>query len=179
MISNEDQNQEQWYRENVLPHEPMIRRWLTSRYGSLCDVDDVMQESLFRVFQAHRRNELKSPKAFLFAVARNVAVEQIRRSKVGTTELRGEWDEIDFLDQANGIEETAARNNELEILTEAIQALPDRCRRIFTLAKVYGMSYKAIGEKLAISTNTVSAQITIGMEKVTAFLEKKEDLNRI
>jgi RNA polymerase sigma factor (sigma-70 family) len=70
------------------------------------------------------------------------------------------------------VAETVARNQELELLTEAIQALPDRCRQVFTLRKVYGLSQPDIAGKLGISTHTVSAQLTIGVRKCTEFMAR-------
>jgi len=176
MALNEEQRE--WFEKKLKAYEPMIRNWLQSRYGAALDIDDVIQESFLRVFEARERGEVSSPKAFFFAVARNAAVDQMRKSKLATTETRGEWDELEFLDESEGIAETVARNQELELLTEAIQALPERCRRIFTLCKVYGMSYKQIAEEMGISAHTVSAQITIGVSKVTAYLNERDAFGR-
>ena len=74
------------------------------------------------------------------------------------------------LDEGGGIPETIAHNQELELLTEAIQSLPDRCRQIFTLRKVYGMSQPEIARQLGLSENTVSAQLTLGVKKCMAFM---------
>jgi DNA-directed RNA polymerase specialized sigma24 family protein len=48
----------------------------------------------------------------------------------------------------------------LTLLTEAIQSLPARCRQIFTLRKVYGLSQAEIATRLGVSENTISAQLT-------------------
>ena len=48
----------------------------------------------------------------------------------------------------------------LTLLTEAIQSLPARCRQIFTLRKVYGLSQAEIATQLGVSENTISAQLT-------------------
>ena len=51
-----------------------------------------------------------------------------------------------------------ARN--LTLLTEAIRSLPARCRQIFTLRKVYGLTQSEIAAQLGLSENTISAQLT-------------------
>jgi RNA polymerase sigma-70 factor (ECF subfamily) len=43
---------------------------------------------------------------------------------------------------------------------------------VFTLRKVYGMSQPDIARKLGISEHTVSAQLTIGVQKCTQFMAK-------
>lgn len=162
--------QAHWYAENIEPHEPLIRHWLTSRYGPQCDVDDVLQDALLRIFKAREKAELKYPKAFFFAVARNIAVDSLRKSKVAVTSSIMDEEALEILDEGESVDEIAARNHELEILTQAIQTLPERCRRVFTLSKVYGMTYNDIARDMGISFNTVSAQIAIGLSKCTRYM---------
>lgn len=164
--------QAQWYAAHIEPHEAQIRHWLKSRYGSQCDVDDVVQEALLKIFKAREKAELKSPKAFFFAVARNVAVDSLRKAKVAVTDSLIDEEMLEIVDEGESVDEVAARNHELEILTQAIQALPERCRRVFTLSKVYGMTYNDIAKDMGISFNTVSAQIAIGLSKCTKYMRR-------
>ncbi|MDB6092474.1 MAG: polymerase subunit sigma-24 [Verrucomicrobia bacterium] len=160
---------------HLLPHEPMLRAWLQSRFPTEMDFDDILQESYLRVLQARDRAEMASPKAFLFAIARNLAVDRLRHRKVTQVESFADTDVLAVLDDGEGIPETLARNQELEFLTAAIQALPDRCRQIFTLRKVYGMSQADIARKLRVSESTVSAQLTIGLHKCTDFMRRRRE----
>jgi RNA polymerase sigma-70 factor (ECF subfamily) len=159
-----------WFEEHVRPHEPMLRAWLRSRFSSEVDVDDVVQETYLRLLRARERSEVVSPKAFLFAVARNLATDRFRHRLVAQTEPLVESEALAVLDEREGTPEIIAHNEELELLTEAIQALPDRCRQIFTLRKVYGLSQPEIARQLGVSENTVSAQLTIGVKKCMAFM---------
>lgn len=178
---DEGEEKKRWFLENLQPHEDMLRSWLNSRFGATCDVDDVIQESYFRVFRARTAGAIKSPKAFLFAAARNLALDKVRHSSVSRTLYVEQNELLEFPDCGIGVPEIVARNQELEILTKAIQSMPNRCRQIFTLRKVYGMSQKRIAEKLCISRNTVSAQLTIGLRRFAQFMEAyctKEDRNK-
>jgi RNA polymerase sigma-70 factor (ECF subfamily) len=129
-----------------------------------------VQESYARLLRARERGEVGSPKAFLFAVARNLALDRLRHRQVIPFEPLVETEMSSVLEEGDGIPETIARNQELELLTEAIQSLPDRCRQIFTLRKVYGLSQAEIAERLGLSENTVSAQLTIGVKKCMEFM---------
>jgi RNA polymerase sigma-70 factor (ECF subfamily) len=151
----------------------MLRAWLASRFPSLPEIDDIMQDAYAQVLAAHRRGaDLQSPKAFLFATARNRAIDLLRVHTRNRTEALAENDALDVLDEADGIPETVARNQELELLTQAIQSLPERCRQVLTLRRLYGLSQKEIAARLGISENTVEHQVTIGVRKCTEFLAR-------
>lgn len=49
-------------------------------------------------------------------------------------------------------------------LREAIQQLPARCRLVFTMHRIDGLSHKEIAEELGISTKTIENQITKAMK---------------
>ncbi len=160
----------QWFSQQVQPHEPMLRAWLRSHFASEDDIDDVVQETYARLLGARERGAVGSPKAFLFAVARNLAIDRLRHRQVIPFEPLVEMEALSVLEEGEGIPEVVARNQELELLTEAIQSLPDRCRQIFTLRKVYGLSQAEIATRLGLSENTISAQLTIGVKKCMEFM---------
>jgi RNA polymerase sigma factor (sigma-70 family) len=164
-------DQASWYTENLAPHEPMIRGWLRSRYRNEFEVDDIVQEALLRVLKENRKKLIKAPKAFFYAVARNLAIDRVRRNKLTACSSMWDAEALEVLDDSEQIAETVARNHERELLTKAIQKLPERCRQVFTLAKVYGMSHKEIGKDLGISNHTVAAHVATGLAKCMEFVK--------
>jgi len=161
--------QSRWFAENLQPHEDMLRAWLKSRFSEL-DLDDIIQEAYFRVFRAHEKKAVKAPKAFLFATARNIALNAVRASTVRGERDAARFEDLEILDEEEDIQETVARNQELETLTVAIQSLPKKCRQIFTLCKVYGMPPKEISKELGISLPTVYTQLAIGVDKCSDYV---------
>jgi RNA polymerase sigma-70 factor (ECF subfamily) len=156
----------------------MLRAWLARGFGSRLAIDDVVQEAFLRVIRARASGELQSPKAFLFAIARNLALDQLRRHAVARTDSLVEADFSNVLDDHASIPDHVARNQELALLTEAIQSLPERCRQVMTLRIVYSLSQRVIGEKLGISDRTVAAQLAIGTKKCTEFILRRIDERR-
>ncbi len=167
-----------WFSEQVLPHEAMLRAWLRSRFPASCDLDDIVQEAYARVMQARTTREIASPKAFLFATARNLVLGQLRHQNVtGDRDALTENAAEGVLDEATDVPEAVARAQELELLTQAIQSLPSRCRQVVTLRKIYNMSQKEVAAQLGISEHTVEAQGTIGLRKLGEFFERVERRN--
>ena len=62
---------------------------------------------------------------------------------------------------------------DLQLLILAIQSLPSKCRRVFTLRKIYGLSQREVANNLGISEHTVEAQCSNGIRKCTEFFQKQ------
>ena len=169
-MTDPESNDTVWFAEHVLPHEPMLRAWLRSRFPGLGDLDDIVQEAYARLLRARRNGTMENPKAYLFAVARNLATDHFRRNRGQDMNSLTEIDRGDVLDESEGIPEALVHHHDLQLLTEAIQTLPDRCRQVLTLRKIYGLSQKEIAAQLGIAEHTVEAQVTIGIRKCTEFL---------
>lgn len=164
--------QARWFSEEVQRHEPMLRAWLRSRFPGGGEVDDIVQEAYLRVLQSWAKCEIRFPKAFLFATARNLALGRMRHDRVSNEVSLAEIHELDILDDSAGVSEMVGHAEELELLTAAIQSLPTCCRRIITLRKIYGLSQKEIAAQLGIAEHTVEAQGTIGLRKIANYFER-------
>ena len=162
-----------WFAEEVQAHEPMLRGWIHHRFPLISDVDDLIQESYARLLRAHATGRVANPRNFLFATARNVALDFFRRQKILTFESIEENASLSFLEETTGVAETVSRNQELELLREAMQALPTRCRQVFTMRKLYGLPHREIAAQLGISERTVEAQIDKAMRRCAAFLRSR------
>lgn len=60
---------------------------------------------------------------------------------------------------------SGAGTRELELLTQAIQALPEACRQVLTLRKIYGLSQREIAARLGLTETAVEAQVAEGLRR--------------
>lgn len=67
-----------------------------------------------------------------------------------------------------------SQHEELELLTQAIQSLPARCRQIMTLRTAYGFTPDQIAEKLSVSTSTVEKETAKGIRACAAFFASRD-----
>ena len=167
-----------WFEQNVQPHVPMLRAWLLSQYPHERDIEDVVQEAIMRVLRARANGEVRAPKAFLFATARNLVVGGVRKSiRQGQFSL-ADLDELALTEDSEAASSAVARAEDLEFMGHAIQSLPTRCRQVITLRKIYGLSQEQIAQELGISVSTVESQVVIGMRKLEAYFAELETSNR-
>lgn len=171
-VPSETPDSSRWFAEAVQPHAGELRAWLRGKFPALSDPDNLVQESLTRIWSAHEAGPVSSPKALLFTTARNLALDELRRRRIVAFEPVAEIADLPVLEDVPTAAETAAHNQELEILTKAIQSLPDRCRQVLTLRKIYGLSQKEIAAALGIAEHTVEAQVATGMRKCAVFLAR-------
>lgn len=163
-----------WFAEHVQPHESALKSWLRARFPWLLEVDDIAQDAFLRLWRMKSggaARTVRSSKAALFTIARNAAVDAARRRQVVQFESVAEFDDLSVLDHADVVE-TVSMRQELELLADALRDLPERCRQVITLTKIYGYTEREVAERLGISEHTVRTQVVRGMVKCADYLRR-------
>ena len=171
--STADAGAARWFTEQVQPHEFSLRAYLRTRFPQLRDLDDLVQEAFARVVRKRMSGPVTSPKSLLFTTARNAAFDIFRRQRIVHIEGIADLESLHVLEETPDAAESASHAQEIQLVADAIRALPTRCRQVFTLRKIYGLSYREIAEQLNISENTVNAQITMGVERCRQYLVER------
>ncbi len=162
-----------WFTEEVQPHEPALRAYLQARFPTLEEHDDIVQETYTRLLRAQANGGVRYPKAFLFTAARNVAFDLFRRRGAKPTEAVTDLVELTVLEDIPGVGEQMDQSYELEVLADAVRALPDRCRQVIMLRYLDGLAYKEIAVQLGISAETVKVHMAKGMRRCAAFFAER------
>ena len=169
----------QWFADELQPHDGKLRAYLRRTYPSARDIDDVVQESYFRVWRRHTIKPIASAKHFLFRVACRLALDRIRRERVSPIAPGTDLATISAMDDQAGAAELACSKEEIALLMEAIDLLPPRCREIMILRKLDGVSQKEIARQLGLSVQTVQVQIGRGTRRCEQFLRARGALPAI
>jgi RNA polymerase sigma-70 factor (ECF subfamily) len=162
-----------WFAEEVQPHEQMLRAYLHKEFPRLADVDDVAQESHLRLLKARKTGVIASAKAYLFGIARNVALGGFRKRRIFSDVSVNELSGLSLLDSTGDVAETVSTNQESALATEAIDRLPARCREIVILRTLHGLPHREIADKLGLSEQTVRVQVARGMKKCAEYLRSR------
>jgi RNA polymerase sigma factor (sigma-70 family) len=159
-----------WFKEEIRPHERELRAYLRGRFPSLPDLDDLVQETYARLLRARKSGKSTLTRAYLFVIARNVGLDQIRRNKAVLFDPLGDLAGLSVVEERPDAAEAVSHEQELAFLADAMLALPPRCREILTLRRIEGLSHRAIAEKLGIAEGTVNAQLAIGLMRCRQYL---------
>jgi RNA polymerase sigma-70 factor (ECF subfamily) len=157
-------------------HQQALRSWLRARFPWLGEVDDIVQEAVFRLWRRQcneHSTPIKSSKAVLFSIARNAVIDLARHRAVAKTDCVAEMERLPVLDEGADVIQIVAAREELEFLAAVLRDLPARCRQVVTLTKIYGLSEREVAERLSISENTVRTHVVRGMERCTDYLRAR------
>lgn len=130
--------------------------------------DDVLQELFTKLWE--KREELRiqtSLKSYLYKAAWNYALNHVKRHNRETARSVT-IDESTPLAEAQASPQVQERAERVKM---AIDALPERCREVFLMAKVEGYAYKEIAAKLDISVKTVENQMGKALKIIREFAE--------
>ncbi len=177
-VNTERTEQARWFEREVHPHESALRSWLRRLFPSVSDVDDIIQETYVRLIRARSEGRVSHAKAYVFTTARNFAFDLFRRKRVVSIEGVADLDRLPVLDDGVDVAESVSRQQELEMLAEAVRLLPERCRHVLTLRLLYGLSHKEIAGQLGISEHTVKAQLAKGMRRCAEYFDEFGDAPR-
>lgn len=138
-----------WYGPLVGTAERMLR--------DRAIAEELVQDVMLELWR--RRETLApdgSPQAYLFQATRNRVLNHLRHLKV---EQRSEPEVRSEASSAPNAGEAVAEEELDAAVHRAVQSLPDRCREVFELSRVHGLTYSEIARQLGISVKTVEAQM--------------------
>ena len=159
-----------------IEHESFLRRFLTRFLSRPQDIEDVVQDAYLKARCAEEKQVINSPKAFLFRIARNEALKELRKKSRRITDYIEDLSNRELASEAASVEEQVAASERMAVFCQAAASLPTQCRRAFLLRKVYGFSHKEIAERLGISMSTVEKHMAKGLQRSSAFMRDKGQL---
>ena len=135
-------------------HEREIFAYVLRLTGSRADADDLYQETFLAAFRAWPPPRAGNERAWLYKIATNKAIDQVRRSRrlVPLADLRLAAPERDGVT--------------LSDLATAVRTLPTGQRAAFVLRKVEGRSYAEVANTLGCSEVAARSRVAEAMKKV-------------
>ncbi len=158
-----------------LENEAAIARYIARFRPASDDVSDLTQETFLRGFAAEMKGEIREPKAFLFKIAKNLALLDIKKNKRSPTDFIEDSGSSELLVDEGQLTADVMLDGrkKLTLLAKAVANLPPQCRRAFLLRRVDGLKYKQIANRMGISVSADEKHIAVGMVTCHAYLREQ------
>lgn len=119
--------------------------------------NDIVQETFLRLWEKAPRLHINtSLKAYLFRSVRNRCLDYLRHIQV-QDKYKQQLIEAQIYSRATEVDIDRETDRKIN---EAIQSLPDQCKKILQLSFFEGKKYDEIARQLDISINTVKTQVS-------------------
>jgi RNA polymerase sigma factor (sigma-70 family) len=149
-------------------HGEGLERFLRRQGLSPDEAADIAQEAFCRLQQVSEVDSIEFPKAFLFRVAANLALDAAKHRKhvlgngvVDASRLEGELGT-----EVPGPFRILKGRQELDIARAALEELSPKCRKAFAMHRFESATYAQIAESLDISISMVEKYISQALAHV-------------
>ncbi|HEV2561202.1 MAG TPA: sigma-70 family RNA polymerase sigma factor [Rhizomicrobium sp.] len=161
---------EAWFVREVLPLEAALTHFLRHSWRNQSDIADLRQDVYAQVCEAAKKRTPDPVKPFVFAVARNLVINRVRRERVIPIEAVADPDALGVAMDMPGPDRNVIARDELLRLRAAIDRLPPRCREAVIMARLEGLTGRAIAARMGVSESAVSHHVENGMRAIADML---------
>ena len=142
----------------IAEHGSSLERFLARKLNSTQDAAEIAQETFLRLYRLDELDTMDDTRAFMFRVASNMAIDQLRRKVLHDKFV---VHESHIADDQKGVspEQVAAAQEELQRIYQVVDGLPIKCKQAFLLHRKSGLSYSEIANEMNISVSSVEKYI--------------------
>ena len=160
------------FHTTYLKQLPSLRRFVARYVMRSEDVEDILQETYVRTANKDV-GLIKSPKAYLYRAARNIALNELNRKSNSVTGFIDDIVDGEMGDDFVAVDDQVHNKIQLETFAHAVTLLPKQCRKVFLLRKLYGLTHKEIAKRLTISVSTVETHLAKGLFKCSEYMQSR------
>jgi len=149
---------------------PLLFQFSFSFLRSKEAAEEVVSDVFIKIWElGGRLSEVENLKAYLYKVTKNFSLNYISRNY---KHIQLSIDELPFDDIISWEDPEAMllSGEAVRRIHQCIKELPPKCRIIFQLVKIDGLSYEEAADVLGLSLYTVRNQMSIGLRKMTESL---------
>ena len=154
-----DADQTRLLTQEFIKVRPSLTNYVTGVLRSNKDSEDIVQECFIRILRANSMPVVDHPKAYIFKIARNLALDHLRRDR--RSDKAADLIKIDYeqTESHSTPEGWVIANEHVAERLSAMASLPPKCKTVYALRKFHGLSHREIAERLNISVRTVENHV--------------------
>lgn len=165
-------------QRNLAAYELLYRRHAQVMFNLIARIvhdtataEDLLQDVFWQVWEnANQYRGSGAALAWMMRVARNRALDQLRRQRVRPPVVSDDAEEVEGIADATTTEEAVEVQMRRAQVQRALASIPEDQRVVLELAYFEGMSQREIAEQTNLAVGTIKSRIRIGLEKVERLL---------
>ena len=158
------------FKNDILPLKDVLFRLAFRITLNKEDAEDIVQETLIRLWNETKTQEIENIKSFALTVCRNLALDH--NSKKERQNISFEEDLHEQEDVSSQPDRVIENKERFGFLTALINELPEKQRTAIQLRDVEGRSYKEISDIMQITESDVKVNIFRARQKLKDQLQK-------
>ncbi|MGZ4979749.1 MAG: RNA polymerase sigma factor [Methylobacter sp.] len=119
--------------ELIQEHREELQGYLIRQTRCPETASDILQDAFLRLIHAAPKSNLKNPRAFLYKIVGNLAIDHLRSSNRRLARHADESELVNQADRAPSIEHQLYTQEQIAHLRQAVSELPPRCREVFIM----------------------------------------------
>ena len=154
----------EWFKDIFDKNYNYIRNYLVYLSGDIRLSEDITQDVFLQLWETRMNIREETIRAYLFTIARNNFLKSKRHRKYDLKFRSTYYEDID-----NKSPEFMMELKEYDLkLQKVIAGLPDKCRTVFLMNRIAGMTYREIAQNSGVTVKGVEKQ----MSRALAILRK-------
>jgi len=135
------------------------------------EAHDVVQDSFVKVWKKREKlAEIENKEAYCMTIARNMGIDKLRGRKMTTTDIDEQYDlEAKVADP----ERQLVAKQELGLVMDIVNALPENHRTVIQLRDIEGYTYKEIAEMTGYNIQKVKVYLHRARTKLKQQIKKQ------
>jgi len=176
-------NNEQAYAKLLQRYKRPVYHMILRMVRNVDDAEDLTIESFAKAFRSlHRFKKDFTFSTWLFRIATNNTIDQIRKKKLNTlsidntfTDDNGDGISIEVEDENLNPQEETMKAQKAEIIQLFVDKLPPKYQKLVRLRYFSELSYEEIAQELEAPLGTVKAQLHRARELMFEMVKNKRD----
>lgn len=165
------------FRTNILPLKDQLYRLALRITLNTAEAEDIVQETLIKVWNKRDSwDQIDNIEAFCFTVCRNLSLDSIKRhdNQNKTLDDKGS----DQIDTSNDPSRQTIVNDQMDMVRQIVDSLPEKQRSCIQLRDFEGKTYKDIALILGITEEQVKVNIFRARQAIKQRYEKLDSFDR-
>ena len=158
------------YEQIFTSVKPQVTAVVSKYLKRSADVEDIVQEAFLRSYKVWKNNDLENPKHYILRAARNLSLNHLNLHSNTLTQLIHEVQCIESCEGPDPVFNQYEVSEKILVMCEAIEQLPEQCRRVFILKKIHGMGHIEISKTLQITVSNTNKHLAVALSRVTTYM---------